>query len=794
TAVPQSTAPVFKKINADAELEYRFELNYELAPSEPSRMLIDSLHPEVVIFQLNIRACDKVAAIQMIPEYLFEYYDTPEKFTPLLCLSLIEYMYQNRGDLQDDRGRVATIIQPLRQFSLSMLLGQSLEMENPDFSSGMVGVDRIKELFRAQCRRLYPDYKTLILGKNWQTNIQQYRYALERIINQEGISIARGRNEWKTTKNDMADSMRIPGKSMTRLEVLVKEMAEMGLLEIINFSGRQAYSEVTFKFKMHPLESDWLILLDASKEHLVLQGVKVQAITPEILLARARKMGYTEAEQHEVIQLMRARKYIELEPKKNLLYRTIDTIDTFIENVQAMLNRLEVDIRTLCDAIGDFDEKPYLLLKAKSDLEAAKERDQVEQVRDKIREWEVGINAFVGSRSSSIRQKITDEQNKLHELNRQGIPLWVNYAFEPNPLLSQLEKQRSNRVLSYQNTLDDTRKVREASIRSLQEISGNNVEILVKLYALLRELTEKSNRLCRRIEGLRDEQQDMVVWREVAKLAENTDAKARSIKQTYDYNEFLGLAEQLWKTLQDEFEEDPLSNFSKHQNVKERIQLLDKRIAEWVENRRRDFEQKCQGYQVVLNQAGIQIELKVPFDPEHPAASVDALIDQVCTGLQRYLNILSDSISQAATTIKYSIKVQKLPLEKDERQAYLALQMVDKLQKVLTVEMLRDFDTFRDRIIQLLVKLSLEEKTLRTEVQGAIKKRPPEGTEVRLMSLLKTRQGGHQIDLRGLIIGLIEQGEDDVNLEKLMADLESLFQKNQISIHLDSMSSNETDQ
>ena len=42
TAVPQSIAPVFKKNNADAELEYRFELNYELAPSEPSRMLIDS--------------------------------------------------------------------------------------------------------------------------------------------------------------------------------------------------------------------------------------------------------------------------------------------------------------------------------------------------------------------------------------------------------------------------------------------------------------------------------------------------------------------------------------------------------------------------------------------------------------------------------------------------------------------------------------------------------------------------------------------------------------------------------
>ena len=320
-------------------------------------------------------------------------------------------------------------------------------------------------------------------------------------------------------------------------------------------------------------------------------------------------------------------------------------------------------------------------------------------------------------------------------------------------------------------------------MRSLQDMSGSSVDILIKLYDLLRDLTDKSNRLVRKLEGLRDEQQDMSAWREVAKLATDVDSKTRSINQTYDYKEFLDLAEQLWKTLQNEFEEDPLSIFSKHQNAKERIDQLDKRISDWVENRRRDFEQKCQSYQQVLNQAGLQIELKVPFDPEHPNASVDALLNQVYSGLQRYLHALNGTIIQAATTIRYAIKVQKLPLEKVEQQALQALQIAEQLQNELSVEKLNDFENFKERIIQMLIKLSTEEQSLRTEVQRAIQKRQPEGSEVRIMQMLDPSKQTQRFDLRGLIIEMLDNGDDSVDLDDLMKDLISLFKKNQISIY-----------
>lgn len=781
TAVPQSAPPNFAKFHPDAEFEYRFELNYSLAPAEPSRLLIDSNQPNVAIFQLNIGSFNAELANRQIPEYLFEYY-SPDQFSPLLSLSLVEYLYRNRGELPDDQNRIATIISPLRQFSLSMLLGEKLEIDNSDFASGMVGVDRVKELFRLQCKKIYPNYKTLATSKSWQPNLQQYRYALERVINQDGISIARGRNEWRATKSTVAEAFHIAGKSMTRLEVLVRELVEVGVLETVNFAGRLAFSEVSLKFKLHPLENEWLRSLDNSKQHTNVQGSMVPAIAAEDLFRFGLKTGYTLEEMSEVLLLLKTRKYID--QRQNLIVRTIDAIDDLRESVSTFLDQIEASIIALRDGLPEFDDSRYPLMNMKTDLANAKERDEIEQIRSKLREWSGSINAFIGARTSIIRQRITEIQNNLHELNRQGIPLWINYAFEPNPIINQLEKQRSNRVLSYQNTLDDMRKLRETSIRSLQEISGNSEEFLLKQYNLLREITDKSNRLERKLETLRDEQQDMVSWREVAKMAREVDSKVRSINQTYDYNEFFNLAEQLWQVIQNEFETDPLSIFSKHQNVRQRIEQLEKRIDDWVENRRKDFEHKCQSYQIVLNQAGLQIELKVPFDPEHPNASVDALLGQVNSGLLRYLSSLSSTIIQAVTTIRYSIKVQRLPLEKVEQQAQKALQNAEQLQKEFTTEKISDFEIFKEVIIQQLVALATEEQSLRSEVQKAIQKKNPEGSEIRLMEMLDGSTQSQRADLRGLIIRMLESGDDSVDLDDLMVSITSLFKKNQISVFI----------
>ena len=184
-----------------------------------------------------------------------------------------------------------------------------------------------------------------------------------------------------------------------------------------------------------------------------------------------------------------------------------------------------------------------------------------------------------------------------------------------------------------------------------------------------------------------------------------------------------------------------------------------------------------------MHKAELKIDLRVPFDPEHPNASVDALLNQVCGGLQRYLNVLNDIINQAAITIKYAIKVQKLPLDQVEIQAQKAIQMAVDLQSELTVEKLSDFDNFEENVVPQFIKLATEEQSLMTEVQRAIQKRQPVGSEINLIQMIDESES-KRVDLRGLIIKMLEKSDEIVDLDDLMGSITSLFKKNQISIFI----------
>ncbi len=787
-AVSQSQAPNFQKGYPDAEIELRFELNFGIAPGEPSRLLIDDGHPNLAIFQLNIATVQSEAANKILPNFLFEYY-AADQLTPLLCLSLTEYLFRNRGELPDDHSRINTIIGPLRQFSLAVLLGDQMEISNPEFATAMVGGDRIKEIFRLVCRKLYPSYHTLVNGRNWQANLQQYRYGLEKVIADDGISVARGRHEWVTTKDEAADVFHVANRRLTTLEVLVEALEQVELLEKIQFSGRTGASEVSLKFKLHLLENEWLRLLDASTERVMFNGSQVQALPAESLLRYSRKNGYLETEIQEIIRLLMDRKYIDLDKKTGMIVRIIDAIEDLREAVRAMLDQLEKDIHLLQDALPDFDDRFYPIAKLRSNLDAAKERDEIEQVRNEARRLINNLNTYVGSRLTQMREKLRQEQEHLFTIVRQGLPAWLNYPFDPSPIFDPLERQRNNLVAAYQSTLDEMRRVRDASVRIAMEISGSNVEMIIKTYEQLRDFTDKSRKLTTRQQSYLDQQEDLNAWRKVAGQAAALDARAQSVAQVYNYTEFLALANELWKTLRTSFETDPLTIFSKHAKAHEQIENLAQRINAWLENRRKDFEEKCRAYQKALEEAGISAELRVPFDQEHPSESVEVLLSQVIRLVSQHMENVAWRLTQALTTVRYCILVQRLDLEGLEADLKLAIASASAIKERITDSTVRDFEEFKVNLINPIGALRSQEQRIYGEIQKALQKRPPEGSELRLMDLLQADKTGQQIDLRGLILSLIEQGETNVDLEKLMVDLKSLFQKNQISIHIELISS-----
>jgi hypothetical protein len=267
-------------------------------------------------------------------------------------------------------------------------------------------------------------------------------------------------------------------------------------------------------------------------------------------------------------------------------------------------------------------------------------------------------------------------------------------------------------------------------------------------------------------------------------MAIDLNQKARNAEQVYHHADFLTEGDHLWAALRARFEAQSLAILGMHGEAAKQIEAHRKRVVTWLESRREDFDRQCQAYQQALADAGIEADLRVPFDQEHPTESYDVLTQSVGRAVSVHLSTLERRLGNLLQVARYGIQVQRLPLEDAESRICLASQHVTEASGQVTAEVLRDLKGFQAGVLARMVALAKEERELTSEVQRAIQPRAPEGTEVRLRELISVNTTGRQTDLRELILRLLDQGEEKVNLNTLMQDLQSLFQKNQIAIHL----------
>jgi hypothetical protein len=290
--------------------------------------------------------------------------------------------------------------------------------------------------------------------------------------------------------------------------------------------------------------------------------------------------------------------------------------------------------------------------------------------------------------------------------------------------------------------------------------------------------------LTTRRESYQDRQEDFEVWRRISKAAAEVNAEAYNAYQVYANGEFKTAVDQLWVVLRGRFEAQPLTFLGSHKTVSNEIEVQRQRIMQWLESRREEFDFQLQSYQQLLADAGIRAELRVPFDKEKPTESQTALVTLVKESLDRHFSVLYSNLKNSLQIIRYSIQVQSLKLSNIESRTYEALQLATKLREQIRIETISDQKSFQSSILRPLVLLAEEEKKLEEEVQQAIQQRPAAGSELKLMKLFQSNGFGQEVDLRELIMRLIDQREGTVDLSTLMQDVESLFQKNLVDVHI----------
>lgn len=780
TAVRQSAAPSWKKFNSDADIEIRFELNYELPPTEPGQLLVSSDRPDVAVFQFNLQTTLPGAARNILPEVLFEYYP-PERMTPLLCLGLLYYMSENSGDTAADKNRIRAVANPLRQYVLMALLGEHLMVQPEQFMSSMVGHDRIKELFKAQCRALFPNYKTLITSSTWQQNVQQYNYALERIVNDEGVAVARGRRPWETTKNKAADAFRIPKLSLTRLETLLDGLSD--LIEKEEYSGRQADSPIRLRFHLHPLETEWLEMLDSSRETGRHNGMTVPALYAVELLRQTQEQGYKAEEVQAVLSLMQTRQFVAFDQRQGLLLRSVDAIDDLQAAVQEQFDTLKAMIGQLEAHIPEFDSSRFPLSDMEHKLAEAKARDELEILKNEIRQRISTIQNFAHSRASSRQEEFALEIKKLHRIIEQGVPDWLSKPYTESPLKEILEKQRHQYTGAYEATLREIRLLATEATTSLQQLPNASIDKLLVLQIALPELRKNVEKLNTRRRSYDDHKDDLNAWRQVVEQANALQLRAQAVSQKYGTTQWDDLVSDFWQRQQAQLT-NPLTIATSHHEFQRQLAEVEHTLNSWLENQRDDFERQRSRYEAALAQAGLSSSLRIPFDQQRPEESYSALADTVYQEISRHLVGLQNKLNQVLQKTRYAMQVQQVDLANVESNTRNALQALDQLRKQLIPALLRDIERAEREVLQPMGGFGQQYENLATAVQRALQKQPPSSSEKHLLELLQANGGQGEVDLYGLIMLMLDQEEQSVELTELMDNLRGLFQKNQIGMRI----------
>lgn len=778
----QSPAPDWEKLNPDADVELRFEFNYGLLAAEPSQLLIAPERPNVAVFQYNLNAVmDKEDAQKILPDMFFDYYNA-DQITPQLTLALVQYMFNHSGNLPDNVNRVRAVAAPLRQFALTLLLGEKLRVNRDEFASGMVGYERIKDLFRAQCQLLYPHYQTLMKGRGWQQQLQQYNYALERVINEEGVAVARGRRPWETTKEDVADAFTVPNRSLTRLETLLDGLEDLIIKE--EYSGRQASSPVRLRFQLHPLEEQWLEELETSDETAYYEGMQAPAIHAIELIRRTQAHGYTLEEVQEVMGLLESRQFVTFDRRDNMLIRRIDNITEIKEQVEAELICLTESIDRLEQAVAEFDRNRFPLHELRDRLEAVGIREEAEALRRDIRRYEATVKSFSASRATDRREKYLQEVGILRNLVQTGVPQWLSRPFVPSPLQDLLEQQRQNYAGAFETTLREVRELSLEGSKTLQDQPESPLESLVLLQNLLPELRRASERLKTRLQGYTDIREDMDAWRRLIEQATDFGTQAQMITEMYGSNRWEQAVSALLNKAREQMTANPLTLPSLHRDIGQQLAELRQQLEDWIKNQQQNYEQQRQRYEQALNDVGNEARLRIPFNPNHPAESYDALVETVQGYLSHYFNDLQRHLNANLQRVRYATLVQQVDLTAVEEQVQATIEEVAQLQEQLTPDVLRDKARAESEVLQPLHTIFTKAQMVDTEMQRAFQKREPDESEAELMELLQTITMNGEIDLYSLIMHQLDQETDAIKFDQLVAQIQALFLKNQVGIRI----------
>ena len=763
----------FQPPDNDIDLDFRFFLNFPEDEGEPTR-IITANQDRRVDFYLNLK---RTFGRQFPPDLAFLHdIMAPERTSAEVLLGLSmrmwDWLKEHPETSESDRQMIEAHRRALHRYVLQLLLPDASDPTKVQVQGIKVsGAEQrlIESVFEAKCTELYPNYKPLMITREWKKYLLHYRNAL----NKRPLAERRGRQPFVGTKDEIAGAF---GWTHTVFESNSLQLQKMGLLEVDWGKGRGAESEARVLFKQHPLEDLLRTTLQREGESKTVlvggQSKRVKTIELSRLRALARRQGYLPDEVDQAIELLILRQYITRQPD-GTVQEFAGTLDA--QELSRQAQQLKEQLEQLAPQFGDeLRMHNNLLREAQDDLTNPEDEVALDSAQRKLQELRARLDEF-------IRNKGREIANQLMGLSEQ----MERRSSELQP--RELEQQVTGTV-DFVRHVDDQRKALQKQFRQLSQKWQETQQKIHQLHqqakgiadakalcAVVDEqkalLTEKQQ-LEDELEALRPYLAGLQRWREVV-------TKATALRER------LELGSPLRQRLDEEVTDAIMENFATRQlkalldweRFKAEVDAIEAEITAEENRRRNEFHQNKEKYEQALGRLTPQRMVQATFDPKDPEQSYQVLYQGVLQKLKTWLTEQREVAQRALNEFEYLIRERGIKVNQERDNAQQVLRDLQEAECRLNQELIQNLEEFQrycDNLLQIHKQLQEVQESL---AHKRTQKEPPTDEESKLLKVLT-------IQRRSLEEIRRQFPSEEIKIDDLFDWLKGLYRKGHIEIEV----------
>jgi len=481
--------------------------------------------------------------------------------------------------------------------------------------------------------------------------------------------------------------------------------------------------------------------------------------------------------------LLKVRKRIDYDKIKDQIYEFPISIEDRKGSLKSKLHDLSEYVFELKGIVG-FDEDFYKEEISKITVsinEKIENEEDCEIIQEKIYAQFRNINGFIQNKEGKTSSELSDMLENIQLVFKQGIPSLITQSIEGNvPCISDLNGLRIMIMTKYNSVFKELRNL-AALINKLLEDRGSErfgLKTFIKFFNRNIELKGEFRNCKEELVATNSYYTKLEDWNKLVRITNDIFLKAQTCKGLYNNPLFLDELGKIFNNIEINFLEKKLEGLVDHEVFSIEIEEVGKKIEVWQRSQRETFLSEKEKYQeMLLKIQVVERMLRQNFDIYDPKGSFEKLYEEIYEKIKKEsINTITKDLKDFNNEILYSINI----LEKDlselkgrVEKTKNGFQIIKKQFSIDTIKNFKEFDSFCNKVMQLIEHIREIEKNLR----GVITREQATKDEEEILQIMKDPSGE---DLKKVIIKYAEKNPERFNLSLILELIVSLFRKNQI--------------